>query len=376
MKILKVVGLSLLSLILLFTLITALVINLHPAFGKAPFDEEMASFEKTGHYSDGEFINLIETSMDMSSHKMGSILKDYWNGIPDQKPKELLPVLHPDKDLINRKSDSTAQIIWFGHSAFLIKLGDKNILLDPMFGPTPAPLTFLGGQRFSDGLPVEIRDLPQIDLVIFSHDHYDHLDYPTMLELKEKTVQFFVPLGVGSHLRHWGISTEQIKEFDWWKEQAYDDLIIASTPARHFSGRGLTDRNSTLWSSWVIKHRDIDLYFSGDGGYGPHFKEIGEKYGPFDFAMMECGQYDLRWHEIHMLPEETAQAAVDIRSDQFMPIHWGSFVLALHSWYDPVERVTAKAKDLNQPILIPRIGEVVDLRSPSQPNSDWWKSLK
>ena len=376
MKILKYFGLSLLAIVLLFAITAILVINLHPAFGSKPELTQQNQFLSTGHYQDGQFVNLIATGLNMSGKTTWSVLKDYVKGIPDQKPQNPLPVLRPETHEYNTITDSTARIIWFGHSAFLIQLGDKNILLDPMFGPAPAPLTFLGSQRFSDGLPIEIKDLPKIDLVIFSHDHYDHLDYPTILELKEKTDQFFVPLGVGSHLQHWDIPAERIKEFDWWQKYSYDDLIISSTPARHFSGRGITDRNSTLWSSWVIEHIDISLYFSGDGGYGPHFKEIGDKYGPFDFAMMECGQYDERWNEIHMMPEETAQAALDLKSNLFMPIHWGSFVLALHSWYDPVERVTAKSEELNQPILIPKIGEIVDLRTPSQINSGWWRSLK
>jgi L-ascorbate metabolism protein UlaG (beta-lactamase superfamily) len=163
---------------------------------------------------------------------------------------------------------------------------------------------------------------------------------------------------------------------DWWESSSYKGIELICTPSRHFSGRGITDRNSSLWSSWIIQNQSVNLYFSGDGGYGPHFREIGEKFGPFDFAMMECGQYDLRWHQIHMLPEETALAAKDLEAETFMPIHWGSFVLALHSWYDPVDRVTTKAEELGLNAIVPQIGEVINLAQPEAKKPYWWKGLK
>ena len=242
-----------------------------------------------------------------------------------------------------------------------------------MFGDVPAPIDLLGGKRFSVELPIEVQKLPKIDAVILSHDHYDHLDYESILKLKDKVDTFYAPLGVGVHLEAWGISKEKIIELDWWQEITVDDLKFVCTPARHFSGRKFNNRQSTLWSSWVIQSSTENIFFSGDSGYDSHFKEIGEKYGPFDFAMMECGQYNEMWPEIHMFPEETAQAAVDVKAKKMMPIHWGAFKLALHSWTDPVERVTKKAEELNLPLITPKIGEPFLLVDENINNQDWWK---
>ena len=213
-----------------------------------------------------------------------------------------------------------------------------------------------------------------IDAMLISHDHYDHLDHGSIEALNTRTKEFYVPLGVGAHLRAWGIEEDRIHELDWWEEIDHEDLHFAFAPSRHFSGRGITDRFSTLWGSWVIQGSQDNIYFSGDSGYGPHFAEIGAKYGPFDFAMMECGQYNEKWAEIHMMPEETAQAAVDVGAKVMMPIHWGSFVLAMHSWTDPVERVIKKADELHMPILVPMIGEVITMDSIQPSKEPWWLS--
>ena len=181
-----------------------------------------------------------------------------------------------------------------------------------MLSAVPAPHPLLGGKRFSKELTISIEKLPQIDAVILSHDHYDHLDYESIKKLHPKVGHFFAPLGLGVHLLEWGVPEGKITELDWWGQTTFEDLTLISTPSQHFSGRGLTDRDKTLWCSWVIQSEDEKIFFSGDSGYGDHFKSIGEKYGPFDFAMMECGQYNSLWSEIHMFPEETAQAGVDV----------------------------------------------------------------
>ncbi len=219
-----------------------------------------------------------------------------------------------------------------------------------------------------------MNNFPRLDAVLISHDHYDHLDYGSVQKLKEKVKDFYVPLGVGAHLRRWGVAESAIHELNWWEEVNHAGLTIVFTPSRHFSGRGITDRNTTLWGSWIIQGESKNLYFSGDGGYGPHFQKIGERYGPFDLAMMECGQYDERWAQIHMMPEESAQAAVDVRAKQMMPIHWGAFRLALHSWTDPIERVTEKAVQLQMPVTTPKIGETFVVGSPNLPRAKWWEN--
>ncbi|HNP19036.1 MAG TPA: MBL fold metallo-hydrolase [Fulvivirga sp.] len=367
---------SVLSFVALVVIVAVLFINLSPEFGGKPSDEQKEIYARSNQYEKGKFVNKTPTKMDMSFGETVKVAYQFFKGSPNREPKRnTVPVASIDSLNITKKGDSITRLTWFGHSAFLLEIASKNILIDPMFGPSPAPHPLLGPKRFTDHLPISVAKLPFIDAVIFSHDHYDHLDYGSIRNLKDKVGQYYVPLGLAAHLIAWGVDPDKIHELDWWEEIKFDDLRLVSTPARHFSGRGVTDRFSTLWCSWVIKSRDKSIYFSGDSGYGPHFKEIGEKYGPFDFAMMECGQYDERWHDIHMMPEETAQAAVDVKTTIMMPIHWASFRLAMHSWTDPIERVTAKAKELNMPVSTPVIGEPIFIGAEHYPKSEWWKGL-
>ena len=366
-RVLKIIGLFV---ILLIVSIMAFV-NLSPQFGARPSKEKLEEFNKLDNYKEGKFLNLIPTSMEMSFKKILLMLKQFINGVPNSEPSFELPVLHPDPAYIEVRKKN-AQLIWFGHSAFLLQMDGKNILLDPMLGETPSPVSFLGTKRFANGLPIQIESLPKIDAVVISHDHYDHLDYGSIIKLREKTDYFFCPLGVAAHLRLWGIKDELIFELNWWESQELEGIEFVFAPARHFSGRSIGDQSSTLWGSWIINGNKEKIYFSGDGGYGPHFKEIGEKYGPFDFAMMECGQYDEKWADIHMMPEETAQAAVDVRAKLMMPIHWGAFKLALHSWTDPIVRVKRKAEELNMPLIAPKIGQVVLVGDSIVTLEKWW----
>jgi L-ascorbate metabolism protein UlaG (beta-lactamase superfamily) len=308
----------------------------------------------------------------MNASKMMSTMLEFIKGVPNSRPDFDIPLQRIDSLAIT-EWDESASLVWFGHSAFLLKMDGKNILIDPMFGDVPAPHPWLGKKRYSNGLPIEIEKLPAIDAILISHDHYDHLDYGSIQKLKDKTSAFYVPLGVGAHFLKWGVPAEKIHELAWWDETHLNSIKLVFAPARHFSGRGLGDRFSTLWGSWIIKGSNENIYFSGDGGYGPHFKEIGDKYGPFDFAMMECGQYNENWKDIHMMPEETAQAAVDVKANYMMPIHWGAFTLALHSWTDPVERVSKKANELEVSLLIPQIGERIIVDSTlSRSTEQWW----
>jgi L-ascorbate metabolism protein UlaG (beta-lactamase superfamily) len=292
-------------------------------------------------------------------------------GNPLSKPKGGITAVSLDPAFIQENKE--AQITWFGHSAFLLKVNGLTLLLDPMFGRSPSPFPIFGPKRYSAKLPIEIDELPTIDAVIFSHDHYDHLDYGSILKLKAKVKQFIVPLGVASHLERWGVDPQIIQEHDWWDEFAFRGLTLASAPARHFSGRGLGGRDTSLWCSWVILSEQTRIFFSGDSGYGPHFKEIGNKYGPFDLTLMECGQYNERWVGIHMMPEETVQAHLDVKGQLMIPIHWGAFTLALHSWTDPVERAVKAAKQLNVAIATPQIGETVHIGAAKFPTTAWWK---
>ncbi|MDW7695325.1 MBL fold metallo-hydrolase [Flammeovirgaceae bacterium SG7u.111] len=375
-KLIKKIGAIVGILLLLLAVIGGLFVNISPEFGGEHNEERIKIYSESGHYKEGKFENLIPTSMDMDFFGFIGVMGEFIKGNPTRQPKGDIPVNKMDSISLVNSPKSLTRIYWFGHSAFLLEIEGKNILIDPMLGETPSPVPFMGAKRYSRSLPIEIEKLPKIDAVILSHDHYDHLDYGSILKLKAKVSEFYMPLGVGAHLKEWGVDEEKIHELNWWDTISLDSLAFTCAPSRHFSGRGLTDRFTTLWGSWIIQSPTQTIYFSGDGGYGPHFKEIGEKYGPFDFAMMECGQYNKQWANIHMMPEETAQASVDLQAKMMMPIHWGAFTLALHSWTDPIERVSVKAKELGMPMTTPQIGEPIILNENIFPNSKWWKGIE
>ncbi len=354
-----------------------LFFNYYPPFGGKATKEKINKFEQSSNFSEKrQFVNLIPTTMGINRENewIFSTLKEFIKGNPNRRPKKGIPIEHVNKPL-QLDQNSKPKLIWFGHSTFYLELDGKSLLIDPMFGYTPSPIPLVGMGRFNKELPIDIDDLPPIDIVVISHDHYDHLDHSSIKRLKGKVNQFIVPLGVGSHLVRWGINPAIIQELDWWDQAIYGDLQFVCTPSRHFSGRSLTDRNATLWSSWVIKGNQTNVFFCGDSGYGPHFKEIGEKFGPFDFTLMECGQYDRRWASIHMLPEETVQAHIDLKGMMMIPIHWGAFTLSFHDWTDPIERVSNSAQKQNVIISTPKIGEIIHLDSKDYPNTTWWREL-
>lgn len=359
--------------IVVFVLISGLIfLNVNPQFGGKASDKQKREYTQSGHYVNGKFVNESETKMDINFRKMISEMR---KRSAHRKPGSALPVEKLDPDKLATPDKNITKLIWFGHSAFLLQLDGKNILIDPMFGEAATPLPWSGPKRFEGELPIEIEDLPGIDAIILSHDHYDHLDYESIQKLKDKTGEYYVPLGVGNHLRKWGIASEKIHELNWWDSIYLDETELVCTPARHFSGRGLLDRNTTLWASWVIAGEQNRIFFSGDSGYGDHFRKIGESYGPFDIALMECGQYNKNWQAIHMMPEKSAQAAIDLKSKAILPIHWGAFTLAFHSWTDPVERVSKKAGELELKLCTPKIGEVVIVGGEDYPNEKWWKMM-
>ena len=244
-----------------------------------------------------------------------------------------------------------------------------------MLGNAYGPVTFMPkSKRFGNSMPVSVKDLPEIDAVLITHDHYDHLDYRTIKQLKGKVEHYFVPLGVASHLISWGVDEKIITELDWWEEVKYKDLTLVSTPAQHFSGRGLMDKFSTLWMSWVIKGKKHNIYFSGDSGYFDGFKQIGKKYGPFDLTMIECGQYSEIWPNLHLFPEYTVQAHLDLRGKVLLPLHWGTLLLSpSHDWDEPLERLFKKAEELDIQLTTPMIGQTILLDS-EYSNSKWWRN--
>lgn len=302
---------------------------------------------------------------------MFTILKDFIKGNPQRKPA--YPIAINTIDTLPGLNPAQPKAIWFGHSTVLLELEGKRVLVDPNFADSPSPFPLVGGKRFSKILPLEPEKLPTIDVVLLSHDHYDHLDYHSIMRINDKIRLFCVPTGVKKRLVNWGIDQEKIKELTWWQEVNLADLTLVCAPAQHFSGRTLFDRNTTLWCSWVIAGAKTKVFFSGDGGYGPHFEQIGKKYGPFDLTLMECGQYDERWSTIHMMPEETVQAHIDVNGNILLPIHWAAFSLAFHAWTDPIERAIAAARKREVRITTPKIGEAVFVGAAEYPADTWWK---
>ena len=341
-----------------------------PQFGGKPKGERLARIESAFNYKNGKFRNLVLTKMDMNFKEGMKVMGEFMKNDHRRNPEKSLPV-KPFIFSSTKPMDKAATITWFGHSAILLEIEGYRIFLDPMLGPAASPVPFFT-RRFPYESPIPIDSIPPIDAVIFSHDHYDHLDYQSIQKIKDRVGHFFVPLGLGAHLERWGVSSEKITELNWWEEMPFKHFTFVCTPSRHFSGRALTDRDKTLWASWVIRGKHNNLFFSGDSGYFDGFKEIGNKYGPFDLTMLECGQYNKRWQAIHMMPEETAQANVDLKGKVMLPIHWGAFNLSLHDWDDSVIRVRNKAEELGVTVATPMIGQrwTIDTEVPSDP---WWE---
>jgi len=332
-------------------------LNRNPEFGGKIDSIELKLLSKSPHWKHDTFENLSKTTMDVNLRSMPGLIKERFQGRKLRDPKQDLPIVPFDAEYF-RKGD-IPKFIWYGHSVLLLQINKINILIDPMFGSDASPVGPLRTRRFSRNTLDLIESLPPINAILLTHDHYDHLDFLSMDMLKSKVSTFFVPLGVGRHLKRWGIQEESITEFDWWQEQTLFGLHFVFTPSRHFSGRGPFDRSKSLWGGWIIGSELHKLYWSGDGGYDTHFKTIGEKFGPFDWGFMECGQYNQRWHQIHMDPEEAVLAAVEAKVTLAIPVHWGAFSLALHHWKDPIDRFVSEAQLKNQGYLTPKPGEIV-----------------
>ncbi|MCP5104016.1 MAG: hypothetical protein GY950_11585 [bacterium] len=269
----------------------------------------------------------------------------------------------------NNPGGDQLNVTWLGHSSLMINIDGFKILTDPVF---PKRVSVFGPTRFNGDVPLDINQLEEIDVVIVSHNHYDHLNKFSIRFLNERTKRFIVPLGVGAELEGWGVARGKIVELDWWDEYRVEkNLLIAATPAQHFSGRGLSDRDETLWASWVIQAPHHKVFFSGDSGYFDGFKAIGDKYGPFDMTFMECGAYNEKWHHIHMFPEETVRAHLDLRGKVLHPVHWATFNLSLHPWYEPMQRLRGAADAANVKTATPVVGETT-VYNGHIPSQKWW----
>ncbi len=340
-------------------------------FGRKPSTTQLETRAHSGQFRAGVFQNEIDTPSQTGEFSYSKLIRELIHpSSTHRKPPAAIP---SEKINLHSLLQQAPSIVWFGHSSYLLTLDGFTILVDPVMSGHSAPLPFLINS-FKGTDIYSVDDLPPIDVLLITHDHYDHLDYDTVKRLKPKVKQVITPLGCGEHLRFWGYDANIITELNWHASIAIGNQIITATPARHFSGRAF-GRNTTLWASYVLQSTTHKLYLGGDSGYGPHFKAIGEQYGPFDLALLESGQYNPAWAFIHMMPEETVQAAQDLNARVLMPVHWGKFVLSLHDWNEPIQRLTAAAQRHNQTIFTPTLGKAMPLHG-DHPNNPWWEAVK
>lgn len=340
-------------------------------FGAQPTAARLARIEKSPNYKNGSFQNLSVTPIQSEKFSFWRLLLKYFNAPKTSEPSQPLPSIKTD---IKMLSGDQLTLVWFGHSSYFLKVDGKNILVDPVFSGNASPVSFFTS-NFPGSNVYGVNDFPELDMVLITHDHYDHLDYKTILQLKSKTKLFCTSLGVGAHLERWGVPAEKIVEFDWWEgKQIFDGMELTATPARHFSGRSFT-RGKSLWSSFVLKTQNNKLFLGGDSGYDTHFKTIGDKFGAFDLALLECGQYNEDWPYIHMMPEQVVDAAKDLQAKVLMPVHWAKFKLSLHTWKEPIERVIKSAQEKNVKTTTPMIGQPVVIDS-NYPQAEWWVAVR
>lgn len=335
-------------------------------------DIRMQKIEKSSHFHDGKFLNY-HGKFDIGFWSRFPIMWDMMVTDNDRKPDMELPSEKVDFNKIKNAGEEELKVTWIGHSSQIINIDGKIILTDPVYENS---LMFLGPSRYNGNVPLDINDLPDIDVVVISHNHYDHLNKSTIEKIKDKVKYFITPLMIGAELEDAGVPGNKIIELDWWEEvNLFENFLIALTPAQHYSGRGLGDGDATLWGSYVIKGPHHKIFFSGDSGYFEGFKEIGDKYGPFDYTIIECGAYNKeRWHYVHMLPEETVQAHIDLRGKILQPMHWGTFDQALHAWYDPMIRVAKAADGPGIKLSTPIVGETITVTD-SLETQRWWEEL-
>lgn len=339
-------------------------------FGKLATGQRLQQMMASPHYKDGQFQNLSHTPALTEGMSYYPVLKEFiFHKSKRNKPGSKIPGIKTDLKVLNPSEDL---LVWFGHSSYYLQLDGKKILVDPVFSGHASPVKFT--TKSFEGTDIYTADdIPEIDFLFISHDHWDHLDYSTVLQLQPKVTQVFCGLGVGTHLEKWGYTSTQIIERDWNQTISLQPGFSVKTfPGRHFSGRAFK-KNTSLWLSFALTTPSYKIFLGGDSGYDTHFKKIGEEAGPFDLAILECGQYDKSWKYIHMMPEETAQAAVDLKAKKLMPVHWAKFALGNHDWDDPIIRVSAAAAEKNIPLLTPRIGAVTNISDNIL--SKWWEGI-
>ncbi|OOG77110.1 MBL fold metallo-hydrolase [Algoriphagus sp. A40] len=360
-----------LLILLIFGIIVYIFLS-QPKFGKLPKGDQLERIKNSENYRSGAFQNLSPTPDLTEGASYLGVMKEFLFGNKARmKPNGKIPSLKTDLHGLDRKQDV---LVWFGHSSYFLHVEGRRILVDPVFSGSASPVPF--GTRAFEGTDVYApEDIPEIDFLMITHDHWDHLDYATIIALKPKIGKIVCGLGIGAHFLHWGFSPDQILERDWNESLDFDlDFKVHVLPARHFSGRGLS-RNKALWVSFLLETAKMKIYLGGDSGYDSHFKRIGEKFGPIDLAILDNGQYDKSWKYVHMLPDEILLAAQDLDAARVLPVHSGKFVLSNHSWDEPLEKIVQNNAEVGLNLITPLIGEKVRLKDTTQEFSAWWREI-
>ena len=316
------------------------------------------------------FLNPVPTEV-MGPGSFFRVMREFFKKHPGREPASPLGPFQVDQILLANLPPHTLRITWLGHSSLLIETDGKRFLTDPVWYDRVSPFKYLGPKRFFKN-PLDIDNLPPIDFILLSHDHYDHLDKRSLLHLAKSSIPIITMLGVGKRLINWGVPKDLVSEMDWWQsKQIADGFTITATPARHFSGRWINDRFTTLWGAFAIKSPSHNIFFGADSGYYDGFTTIGQNLGPFDIAMLEIGAYNQNWEAIHMGPENAVQATIDLGRPLLLPIHWGTFNLAMHTWHEPVERLITEAEKKDVQLVLPSPGETITINKKPY-NSQWW----
>ncbi|MDH6696614.1 MBL fold metallo-hydrolase [Streptomyces sp. DSM 41014] len=355
--------------------------SLQPAaFGADPSGERMARIRRSPHFKDGVFQNPGGTARTRPSGSAKSLAKVYIDKETRARraPQGTVPVHATTLADIAAPPADGLRLTWMGHSSVLAEIDGQRVLFDPVWGERCSPFPFAGPKRLHP-VPLPLAALGPVDVVVISHDHYDHLDMPTIKALAGTDTLFAVPLGVGAHLEHWGVSADRLRELDWHEATRVGDLTLTATPARHFCGRGLRNTQHTLWASWAVAGPEHRVYHSGDTGYFEGFKDIGAAHGPFDATMIQIGAYSDFWPDIHMTPEEGMRAHLDLQGGEprgvMLPIHWGTFNLAPHPWAEPGEGTLAAARATGSRVALPHPGQPFEPTSETVPADPWWRGV-
>ena len=373
----------LLSAVALLLIAGYILLSGYEQFGARPEGDAYLRVSQSENYdtSIDQFVNLDPGVLDEMSENMSfwsdpaEFMKSgfaFFSNENQTSPEQALPEIRQLPETFSNSAE-TVKFTWLGHATVLMSIDDMTILVDPTFSQSAAPFSW-AVKRYQPPA-IDLDALPHIDAIIISHDHYDHLDMETIKYFIATDTAFFVPLGVGAHLNRWGVPDSRITELDWWESARMQSLEFICMPAQHFSGRiGFFHNQTSLWASWTVKSADNTVYFSGDSGYADHYRMIGERYGPFDLVFMDAGQYNTRWRQVHNLPNEAVQAFEDVRGKALVPTGWGMFTLALHDWFEPAVMIDRMGRKRGQDVIIPRLGEIVDM-SARQPLNKWWEAL-